>query len=583
VTKRSIEAVRFRFYKLTCAGKSSVVIPLVAAAVADGRNLARVIVLKPLVRSMAAVLSVRLGGLLNRRVYFTPFSRQSRLDDVSISNLDRIWFECRESRGVLLAQPEHILSFKLIGLERLSINSTADAAKLIDMQFRLQGMVRNIIDESDKVMDPKEQLIYAIGLQKTFDGGSDRWKVIQSLLSLVKHHMRSRHGAYFRHEGAFPTFQANSEVVGELIALLRDDIRHGHLTQVHLDRCGDAVKEATLRFVFNKELQESDKDLVEESFSGNGLNQVLVLRGLIGCGVLAHSFSKRWSVDFGLADRTPSCLVAVPYRAKGCPSRAAEYGHADAMILLTCISYYNAGLTENQLQTCFNMLSKSTDPSLEYLTWSRGCLCFPPSFLSLHGVNLDDNHQFIRDLFPHLRYNKTIIDFYLSNVVFPIHCKEFPKKLSTSAWDIPAETGCPPTTGFSGTNDSKYLLPLSIDQEDLLSLRHTNAMVLAYFLQKRNRGYLCPTAINGVHQIVQDLLSVISTQVPTIRVLIDVGAQVLELGNKEVATAWLQLQPDADAAVYFSNSDEVMVITREGLPESLVTSRFQDNLFAWST
>ncbi|KAI0289428.1 hypothetical protein B0F90DRAFT_1793926, partial [Multifurca ochricompacta] len=59
---------------------------------------------------------------------------------------------------------------------------------------------------------------------------------------------------------------------------------------------------------------------------------------------------------------------------------------------------------------------------------------------------------------PLLSRNVRAVDFYLSQVVFPRAAKEFPSKLSTSAWDL-VEDKTNLTTGFSGTNDNRYLLP----------------------------------------------------------------------------------------------------------------------------
>jgi hypothetical protein len=42
------------------------------------------------------------------------------------------------------------------------------------------------------------------------------------------------------------------------------------------------------------------------------------------------------------------------------------------------------------------------------------------------------------------------------------------------------------TTGFSGTNDNRYLLPTSITQEDPNFVLGTNALVLQYLLRPEN-------------------------------------------------------------------------------------------------
>ena len=67
----------------------------------------------------------------------------------------------------------------------------------------------------------------------------------------------------------------------------------------------------------------------------------------------------------------------------------------------------------------------------------------------------------------------------MANVVFPREGKEFDQKLSTSGWDIPLNGGQHLTTGFSGTNDNRFLLPSSISQYDLPELQHTSGKVLS--------------------------------------------------------------------------------------------------------
>jgi hypothetical protein len=56
-------------------GKSSVIVPIVAATLADRSKLARVIVLKSLSEQMFQLLVSKLGGLIGRRIYRLPISR----------------------------------------------------------------------------------------------------------------------------------------------------------------------------------------------------------------------------------------------------------------------------------------------------------------------------------------------------------------------------------------------------------------------------------------------------------------------------------------------------------------------------
>jgi len=56
-------------------GKSSVIVPIVATALANGSRLVRVIVAKPQSKKMFQMLLSKLGGLLDRRIYHMPFSQ----------------------------------------------------------------------------------------------------------------------------------------------------------------------------------------------------------------------------------------------------------------------------------------------------------------------------------------------------------------------------------------------------------------------------------------------------------------------------------------------------------------------------
>ena len=91
-------------------GKSSVIIPVVAIRLADGAVLVRVIVAKPQSKQMARMLISKLGGLLGRRIYRMPFSRALRFTDTQLDEIYSMCKGCMADGGILLIQPEHILS-----------------------------------------------------------------------------------------------------------------------------------------------------------------------------------------------------------------------------------------------------------------------------------------------------------------------------------------------------------------------------------------------------------------------------------------------------------------------------------------
>src|SRR5258706_375683 len=170
-----------------------VIVPIVAAALADQSRLTRVVVLKPLARQMFRLLCRILGGLTNRRIYYLPIDRAMRPDPTMAQKIHDLLMECTRVGGVLLCQPEHILSFNLMTLETLSASPSSPLSQtLLHSQRWLEENARDILDESDEILSPKYQLIYTIGRQHAADGGSMRWKLIQEAFELVKAYARDK-------------------------------------------------------------------------------------------------------------------------------------------------------------------------------------------------------------------------------------------------------------------------------------------------------------------------------------------------------------------------------------------------------
>jgi len=259
------------------------------------------------------------------------------------------------------------------------------------------------------------------------------------------------------------------------------------------------------------------------------------------------------------------------------PSPRAEFAHPDVAITLTCLSYYYGGLTKDQVLSCFDLLTKLDNPEMEYDHWVELGQDLPVELRQLNGVNMDDETQMDEVLVPLFSRNKGVVDFYLSQVVFPRAAREFQSKLPTSAWDL-VENKTNITTGFSGTNDNRYLLPTSITQEDPDFVLGTNALVLRRLLQPENDHYECVARDNGSREPATTFLKRLVKQDPEIRVLLDVGAQMLELQNRELALHWLLLRPDVSAAVFFNDSDHLTVVTPDGVTESFMSSPFNRQL-----
>ena len=114
-------------------------------------------------------------------------------------------------------------------------------------------------------------------------------------------------------------------------------------------------------------------------------------------------------------------------------------------------------------------------------------------------------------------------------------------------------------------------------QLDSEGQRYTNAQVLEYLLRVENRTVL----YTGSQVTAHDLIAQVAEQDPHITVLLDIGAQVLELENKDVAHVWLNqdTRSTVEAAVYCNSlDDDFYVLRRDGNVEPLQSSLYKTQL-----
>ncbi|KAL8410402.1 hypothetical protein RB596_000187 [Gaeumannomyces avenae] len=576
-------------------GKTSVIVPMVIAALADGEILARLIVPKALLMATAQIAQARLGGLVGRTVRHIPFSRRTKVTSELLNAYSILHVNICKARGVILTSHEHILSFKLGGWQHLADGKTDLAAQMFGFQTWLERRSRDVLDECDFTLSVKTQLNYPGGSQTTVDGQPFRWRMAEELLALAADHiptLRREHPLgmdVLERSGSFPMVRfLRREAEDATVRLIIDSICGGRCAYIR-------PKDSALASPRGPQITSIRRLFTEEAFDRNTFVQavsafadkqtsaqcLLVIRGLLVNKIFVTCLGKRWNVQYGLRPRRDP--LAVPFEAKGTPSEHAEFGHPDVAILLTCLAFYHQGLTQQQLLQALQHLLQSADPSQQFETWMVRCHELPETLRHWDVISVDDSAQ-MEELWTHLKYSLVVINYYLDNFVFPSHAKQFDVKLQASGWDIPlvpiaGNISGARTTGFSGTNDNRTMLPLTIQQDDLPSLRQTSAEVLTYLLQPRNRGY---------HVTVDDLSKTRLFEIGLLRqlkkskikILIDAGAYILEMDNKTLAKEWLKTDNEAMAAIYFGEDDRALVHRRgEGKEDvPLLASQFANNL-----
>jgi len=488
------------------------------------------------------------------------------------------------SRGVILTLPEHMLSFQLSGLQELSNGHIHRADSMMKLQDWLTKKCRDILDECDHMLAVKTQLIFPSGSQAMVDGHPTRWKAVQDLLKLVKMHLGQLRRAFpksveviERSPGTFPTiYLLNGDVKEALIYRLTESVLKGESSVVPIDGCSPDELEFMGTFLRDAQFPKSVAQKVAGVFKDktDARHRILLLRGLLIHRILLMGLAKRWNVQYGIDPRRDP--IAVPFRSKGIPSNQAEFGHPDVSIILTCLSFYYSGLTAPQFRQNLNQLLKLDEPAAEFGSWIRGVPAFPDSLRSWSALNTDDETQ-CTQLWTLLREQMAVINHFLNYFVFPRHARTFERKLISSGWDIATQEpslatvsakghsasmkeniepgidaanaaenlSTPLTVGFSGTNDNKTLLPLNVLQNDLSGLAHTNAEVLTYLLQPRNRKYYPASDMWGRRITERAFLQMLRDI--GVRMLLDAGAQILELDNVSLVRTWLEVDIKAEA------------------------------------
>lgn len=240
-----------------------------------------------------------------------------------------------------------------------------DAGKrFLDVHKWINTNVRNILDESDAILQANSQLIYTVGNQELPDGKSLRWLVPQALLKNVPHHMKRLISKFGRDKIEFdgscvknghvfgaPTVDYRSDVFApcrildeavfhDLRAALIDDFFENKL-DIQCPETNEETKKAMRSVLCMKGVDKQSVDMVN-ALAVNERDTILILSGLLRFEVLKLALTRRWRVNYGV-DSKGQRKMAIPFKAKDVPAEMSEFGHPDVAICLTQLSYYYSG------------------------------------------------------------------------------------------------------------------------------------------------------------------------------------------------------------------------------------------------
>ncbi|TQV92450.1 very large low complexity protein [Cordyceps javanica] len=568
-------------------GKSSVIIPILSASLAEGHTLVRVFVGKHQSTQMMDTLTASMCGIMNRPILRMPFSRESKLSGSQIKGLQNAILRCVKAGGVVLLQPEHQLSMLLSTCLNEDTSITKQYVGLLNY---INMNSRDIIDECDDILSPTYELVYTIGNSGPVDFAPDRWTILQGIVELFIQYSNPITAEVTAKDVIFERNKENPDAFPTIIFLTLDGFKKV-LAKVAVQfvdfgipgfsvrRFSDPEKNAILQVIEQKEPKGKHVRKLSR-FSDAARSAIALVRGCVSGDLLLSAFmQKRFRVGYGNDfERVPNTRLAVPYAAKDVPKSHAEFSNVDLVILLTLLSYYYGGLREQDARELMNYISSTDDGREVYKSWFDEKSKMPNELTRLDGVNLQDDGQFNNIFFPNIAQSRKAINYFLSRIVFPRELGAFSKYMSVSGWDL-GEQKKNPTTGFSGTTDLCSLLPLDMNLHELPSQQHTDALVINNILRPENTvvsiGQKFASKTSSDSDLIQDVIAD-----GKFRVLLDAGAQIIKYSNQQVAEEWLRRTKDdgIEAVIFFDDSNQLSVIDRNQGVQYLNVSTFAKRL-----
>lgn len=481
-------------------GKTAVIVPMLLAELADGTALARLFVLTSIFNTNFTQLRYKMGGLLGRRVVTLPFRRDMAVTAEDIARTAALVERCRVRRDVVVSVREHVLSMQDKYYEACSRRALDDddenddddddrhrgdkakqhsadtegvATALGALLQTLHRHARDIVDEADEVLHHRFQLIYPLGAARAPDGDHVRWETAQAVLHSLRTHAEALSRKFpsaveFRVPeklGAFPSVVrlvdcrdgslpaacsalyelVFADVFGRKFQFSDQEV----LDDLHRLSSTPGVPARVCRIVTRDECSEDDAAFLTTVATGRAAAVLLCLRGLLGQGVLRLALQKRYRVEFGVAPQfrgipargvtahnTRAMLLAVPFVAKDIAKDNNEFGHTDLAVVLTLLSYYYDGLSDAQVQQVLDRLEHDVGKEGIFEGWMRENSATQTVDLHYTAVNGQDAQMLREKVYPAMRSNTAVVNYFLAKDVFPCYAKEFAHKILTNAWDL---------------------------------------------------------------------------------------------------------------------------------------------------
>lgn len=219
------------------AGKTSVVAPLLALILADGKSLVLSVVPKALVEMSRTRMRETFAAIMVKRIYTLDFDRSKTVRPAMRRSLEN----AAKNRGIVVATPTTIKSIMLSYIEVLqhigeakSLGQHTKVVELADQASELAKILKlfregvMLLDEVDLILHPlKSELNFPCGDKFDLDGSDDgiRWGLPIHLMDAL----------FYTQTGRSSTFEATGstlEILNKLASCVQLGIEKRHLQRL---------------------------------------------------------------------------------------------------------------------------------------------------------------------------------------------------------------------------------------------------------------------------------------------------------------------------------------------------------------
>ena len=243
------------------AGKTSVVAPLLALILADGKSLVLSVVPKALVEMSRTNMRETFAAIMVKRIYTLDFDRSTTVQPAMRRSLEN----AASNRGVVVATPTTVKSIMLSYVEVLlhlkEAHTDGIKSKLGDLKKQAEELAKilklfnegvMLLDEVDLILHPlKSELNFPIGDKFDLDGSEDgeRWSLPIHLLDAIFYTSTGRVSTFEQRGIALDILKRFADVVQSGIKL-RHLQRLPHITLLNNEFYHESMKPILAEWCF---------------------------------------------------------------------------------------------------------------------------------------------------------------------------------------------------------------------------------------------------------------------------------------------------------------------------------------------